>query len=395
MDIFIIGCKGIPANYGGYETFVEQLTLGKQNDDIKYHVACRTNKKSEDANRFEYNNADCFKVYVPNVGPAQAILYDMKSVRESVNYSKIHKIKDPIFYILGCSMGPGISQSVRLIHNINGRVYINPDGHEWMRAKWNYFVRRYLRYSEKIMIRKSDLIICDSDSIEKYVNKTYKKYAPNTIFIAYGATVENSKLEDHNLKVFNWLSKNNLTQDQYYLIVGRFVPENNYETMITEFMKSETRKDLVIITNYAGNKYFQDLKQRTKFDKDKRIKFVGTVYDAELLKKIRELSFGYLHGHSVGGTNPSLLEAMSSTKLNLLYNVGFNHEVAQDSAFYWTLEAGDLSHLINEMENISPEEIDKFDKRSTDRIINSYSWEKIIYQYEKLFFQQNYKKSLK
>lgn len=105
-DVFIIGCRGLPASYGGYETFVEQLTHGKKNEHIHYHVACRTNLRSENNRHFKYNNADCFKVYVPQIGPAQAIYYDLIAVRKSVKYAKKNNILKPIFYVLGCSVGP-------------------------------------------------------------------------------------------------------------------------------------------------------------------------------------------------------------------------------------------------------------------------------------------------
>lgn len=105
--------------------------------------------------------------------------------------------------------------------------------------------------------------------------------------------------------------------------------------MIREFIKSKSKKDFVLITNVEQNKFYDQLLQDTGFDKDPRVKFVGTVYDQELLKYIRENTFAYFHGHEVGGTNPSLLEALASTKLNLLLDVGFNREVGEDGAIYW------------------------------------------------------------
>ena len=118
--------------------------------------------------------------------------------------------------------------------------------------------------------------------------------------------------------------------------MGRFVPENNYEVVIKEFMKSNTKKDLVIITNITKNKFYEKLKENTSFYKDSRIKFVGTVYDQQLLKKIREKAYCYIHGHEVGGTNPSLLESLAMTKINLLLDVGFNREVAMEGAIYFS-----------------------------------------------------------
>ena len=154
-------------------------------------------------------------------------------------------------------------------------------------------------------------------------------------------------------------------------------------------MKSKTNKNFVLITNVEKNEFFEFLKAKTNFDKDNRIKFVGTVYDQELLKKIRENSYGYIHGHEVGGTNPSLLEALASTKLNLLLDVGFNKEVGEDGAFYWNKEDGNLSALINELDNISQADIEEMSNKAKKRIKDNYSWELIINKYEDRFKEKN------
>ena len=147
-----------------------------------------------------------------------------------------------------------------------------------------------------------------------------KKYKQNTTYIAYGANIDNNFMINQE-KLDVWYKSNKIEKNNYYLIVGRFVPENNFEIMIREFMISNSKKDLVIITNLENNKFYDNLKKNTDFEKDLRIKFVGTVYDQELLKAIRINAYAYIHGHSVGGTNPSLLEAMATTKINLLLNV--------------------------------------------------------------------------
>ena len=136
------------------------------------------------------------------------------------------------------------------------------------------------------------------------------------------------------------------------------------------------------------NKFFEELKEKTNFDKDERIKFVGTVYDSELIKKIRENAFAYLHGHSVGGTNPSLIEALATTELNLLYDVGFNKEVGEDGALYWTKENGDLASIIDKSEKISSEERKLYSEKAKKRIFEQYSWKKIINDYEELYIKR-------
>lgn len=381
-NVFIIGAKGIPANYGGFESFVEQLTARKENQDIHYYVACRRDLSENKDDTFEYNDATCFNVDVPDVGPAKAILYDVNAFKWTMNYIKKNNIQDAIVYVLACRMGPFIKHFKKQLQQYNGTLFVNPDGHEWLRAKWSAPVRKYWKYSERLMVKHADLLICDSQNIEKYIQNDYKQYSPKTTYIAYGSDIIKSTLMDNDQVVTDWYTKHAVKLNNYYLIVGRFVPENNYETMIREFMDSDTDKDLVIISNVEKNKFYADLQVKTNFESDARIKFVGTVYNAELLKYIRENAFAYFHGHEVGGTNPSLLEALGSTKLNLLLDVGFNREVGKDGAIYWTKKHGNLAKIINDMDNLSEEKISDLDKASSKRIIDQFDWNIIIRKYE-------------
>jgi len=380
-NIFIIGSNGIPANYGGFETFVENLTYKKISKNIKYHVACL----AKDNKEFEYNNARCFNVKVPNIGPAKAIYYDLAALGKSIKYIKNNKITNVTIYLLGSTIGAFMGYYKRKLQKMKIKLYVNPDGCEWKRDKWNYFVKKYLKLSEKVMVKHADLTICDSINIEKYIKEEYKKYSPNTTFIAYGSDIQENETKESIKQLEDWYNQKNVTKNEYYLIVGRFVPENNYETMIKEFIKSNTKKDLVIITNVEENKFYEELKQKTNFDKDKRIKFVGTVYNDTLLKQIRKNAYGYIHGHEVGGTNPSLLEALATTNLNLLYEVNFNKEVAKQAALYWNKEENNLSSLLNNTEHMSKEEINQLGIKAKNRIKEEYSWEKIVKQYESIF----------
>ena len=381
QHVFIVGSKGIPGNYGGYETFVDRLTEYHQNNpNLKYHVAC----KAKDTKTFEYHNADCFDVKVPSIGPAQAIYYDVAALNQCVRYIKRHNIQHPIVYILACRIGPFAAHFQRVIHKLGGKLYINPDGHEWMRAKWSAPVRKYWKISEQLMTKHCDLLICDSKNIEDYIHDEYGKYNPKTTFISYGAETRKSKLADDDPKLIAWYKEKGLSPKSYYLVVGRFVPENNYETMIREFMKSHSKRDFALITN-VSDKFLEELKEKTHFDQDPRIKFVGTVYDKELLMKIRENAYGYFHGHEVGGTNPSLLEALGSTDLNLLLDVGFNREVAENSALYWTKQSGNLASLVDWADGMNADEISELGKKASLRIVEAYSWQHIADEYEGCF----------
>lgn len=405
QHVFLVGAKSLGA-YGGYETFVNKLTEYHQNNDkIKYHVACKANgdgcmdetkikgvSKISDT-EFLYHNARCFKIHIPNIGSVQAIYYDVMALRECCKYIKDNKIIHPAVYIMACRIGPFAKSFYKKIHKLGGKVYLNPDGHEWLRAKWPAPICKYWKISEQMMVKFCDLVICDSINIEKYIHKCYdgkgiKGANPKTTFVAYGADMTPSKLADDNPTLVNWYKEKGLKEKEYHLVVGRFVPENSFEIIIREFMASHSKKDLAIITT-ANEKFLEQLEKKLHFKKDKRVKFVGTVYDQELLKKIRENAGAYFHGHTVGGTNPSLIEALGSTDLNLLVDVGFNREVAEDCALYWSRKKGTLAKLIDCIDAMEPEEIKKLGKKAKKRVAGEYTWEKITGMYEKLFLKQN------
>lgn len=402
QHVFLIGAKSLGA-YGGYETFINKLTEYHQgNTRLKYHVACKKNgdgckdpAKTDGAaitsdHTFTYHNAECFQIHIPEkLGPVQAIYYDVKALEESIKIIKEQKIKHPIVYIMACRIGPFMKRFYKEIHKLGGRVYLNPDGHEWMRAKWSALIRKYWKISEQIMVKWSDLVICDSINIEKYIHESYDGKGiggrnPKTTFIAYGAETRKSKLADDDEKLLAWYREKCLNPKEYYLVVGRFVPENNYRIMIREFMQSNSKKNFAIITN-VNEKFLNELESELHFQSDSRIKFVGTVYNQELLMKIRENAYGYFHGHEVGGTNPSLLEALGSTNLNLLLDVGFNREVAEDAAVYWTKDVGNLAGLIDKADEMSADEIGELEVRAKRRIAEKYSWEYITNRYERTF----------
>lgn len=416
QHVFLVGAKSLGA-YGGYETFINKLTEYHQdNPYIKYHVACKANgdgcmdettlsgvtnkvKKKGKCVEFTYHNAHCFKIVIPEkLGPAQAIYYDVAALKKCCEIIESQRIDHPIVYIMACRIGPFMKHYYKEIHRLGGKIYLNPDGHEFLRAKWSRSIRKYWKKSEQMMVRWSDLVICDSVTIEKYIHEQYdgkcgkdargtketSGRSPKTTFIAYGAETKKSTLPDGNKRLLDWYERKGLSPHNYYLVVGRFVPENNYETMIAEFMKTKSKKDFAIITN-VNQKFLDELESKLHFRADKRIKFVGTVYDQELLMKIRENAYGYFHGHEVGGTNPSLLEALSSTDLNLLLNVGFNKEVAEDAALYWSKADGNLAKLIDKVDELSSGEIEALGAKAKKRIVEAYSWEFISSRYETIF----------
>ena len=379
QHVFIIGSRGLPAQYGGFETFVDQLVSHQVSPDIQYHVACLSNDQAYQ--HFDYKGVDCFTIKAPKLGPARVIAYDMMAINYALKLIKKQGIEQPIFYVLGNTIGAFVAPFARKIHKMGGRFYINPDGLEWKRAKWAKPIQAYLKYSEKIMTRHADLVISDNPGIESYIKEAYPW--SKTTYIAYGTDLSPTSLTSQDRKVREFYQKWQTQEKNYYLILGRFVPENNYETAIREFMTSSTKRDLVIICNHEGNPYFEELRARTGFDQDPRVKFVGTVYDQDLLKYIRKEAFAYIHGHEVGGTNPGLLEALAHTDLNLVLGVSFNQTVAKDTVHYWTKETGNLAHLINQVDPL--EDVSEWGQRAKANMKQNFTWEKIVGEYEELF----------
>jgi len=364
--VFIIGSKGLPACHGGFETFVENLTANKKSDSIQYHIACLGLKNEE----FTYNSTHCFRIKVPEwLGSARAVLYDILAVRRVFEIIKRENIQGAILYVLASRIGMFLCKNKRKLRKLGVKLLVNPDGLEFKRKKYNALVRCYWKISERFSVKSADLVVCDSKCIQNYIQKEYAKYKPETKFIAYGANTEKSTV----LNCDDWHRDNKTTPNDYYLVVGRAVPENNFGAIIREFNLSNSEKKLVIISNS---------KKRALSD---RVVFAGPIYDGELLKKIRENAFAYIHGHEVGGTNPSLLEAMASTKLNLLLDVCFNREVGGDVTLYWNKEKGSLARLIGEVDRMGKQEIDRFGELARGRILSEYSWEKIVGGYEGLF----------
>lgn len=377
--VFIIGSRGLPAKYGGFETFVEKLVEKQVSSQIQYHVACLSD--TEAFHHFDYKGADCFTIKPAQFGPARVIAYDMMAIRYSLSLVKKKQITQPIFYILGNTIGAFIALFARKIHSVGGHLFVNPDGLEWKRAKWSKPVQMYLKYSEKMMTKHADLIVSDNRGIEQYIQNTYPW--AKTTFIAYGTDTNLSTLTGHEKQVRDFFQKWQIQEENYYLIVGRFVPENNYEQIIREFMNSKTKRDLVIVCNHEGNPYFKELQKKIAFSQDKRIKFVGTVYEQDLLKYIRNQAFAYLHGHSVGGTNPGLLEALAQTNLSLVIDVTFNQQVAQDTVLYWDKKSNCLTKLIDQIDTQTNDA--SLGQEAKKNIKEHYTWEKIVSEYEDLF----------
>ena len=378
-NIIIIGSRGYEKEYGGWETFVTNLINNYNDKDTKFYVP-ELNHNKKNRNIEVRNGVTCPQIYVPKQGSMTMLTFALKATLYFKKYIKKEKLENVIMYTLGYRVGPLFTLIHKKLTKMGVKIVINPDGIEWKRAKWNILIKEYLKFSEKTMIKASDYVVCDSKNIEKYIKSKYDK---PTTFIAYGAYLKDVKDINKKTKVF--MDKHKIIKREYYLIVGRFVPENNYELIIKEYMKSDSKKDLVIVSNVEKNKFYESLKEKTGFDKDKRIKFVGPVYDQDILVRLRKNAKGYIHGHSAGGTNPSLLEALSITDVNILYDAVYNREVAEDAALYFNDEEGSLTKQIEMIEKFKSKEQNEYGEKARNRIKEEYTWEIVIKKYKKLF----------
>ena len=382
-DIIIIGARGYQNNYGGWETFVTNLIANYPKGKAKFHVPELTTDKTQKNKIIVKDNVICPQLYSPQAGFVTMFIYAIKALAKMKKYLKDNNLKNPIIYILGCRMGPIYRFLVKPLKKQHAQIYMNPDGLEWKREKWAWWIKQCFKISERSMVKHSDVIICDSMAIKNYIDTHYQKYHKPSAFIAYGAYLNPDIKKDNQIKAI--LKGNGIQEKNYYLIVGRFVPENNYELIIKEFMKSNTSKDLVIVSNVEENKFYQELQTKTNFPSDKRIKFIGSVYEKNTLNYLRKNAYAYIHGHSAGGTNPSLLEALSLTDINILYNAVYNVEVATFSALYFSKRENDLKKIIEKAEQFDTKTITKYSKLAKERIKSAYTWKIVVDKYQKLW----------
>ncbi len=381
-NIIIIGSRGYKFNYGGWETFVTEF-VNNNKDDVNFYIPKLVQEKELDKKIEKNNNVIINNIYVPKQGFATMFTFTIKSFNYFIKYLEKHQLKDTVVISLGCKIGPLMPKYYRKLHKLGVKIIMNPDGLEWKRDKWNYIIKKCFKISEKYCIKYSDYVVCDSKAIKEYIDNQYKKYNKPSKFIAYGAYLKDNNVSE---KTKEYLKENYKTKiDDYYLIVARFVPENNLELIINSFIKSKTKKKLLIITNVEMNKYYNYLLDKTNFNKDKRVLLPGAIYDQDLLREIRIGAFAYIHGHSAGGTNPSLLEALSTTDINILYDVPYNREVGDNSSLYFNDKEDSLTKIINDLEDINSKEKEKYSRLAKKRIKDDYTWDIVEEKYKELF----------
>ncbi len=356
MKIAIIGTVGLPAKYGGFESLAEYLTkhLGSTFDITVYCSSAFYKKKLKN-----YNGAQL--KYIPlNANGAQSILYDIISIFHAIFYADV-------LLILGVS-GCVVLPLVKLISS--KKIIVNIDGLEWKRAKWGKAAKWFLKYSEKLSVQYADTIIADNKVIQDYV---WDRYQVKSELIAYGADhTSNEALSKEVLNQFSFLN------EKYAFKVCRIEPENNVHIILEAFSECPGLT-LVMVGNWENSRYGSQLKQRyTVF---KNIHLINPIYDQNILNQIRSNCYVYIHGHSAGGTNPSLVEAMYLGLPIISYGAQYNIETTANKAIYFN----DKIELIKIVNSLKTDVLKVVAKDLQQLAIEKYTWEIISKQYASLF----------
>ncbi len=366
IKIAIIGTRGIPNNYGGFEQFAQYLSKGLAEKSCDVYVY---NSHNHPFKEKKWQNVNIIHKFDPEyrIGLAGQFIYDFNCILDS------RKRNFDIILQLGyttnsiwCFLLPKKSRKV-----------CNPDGMEWKRAKYPNFIKRFLKFAEKLAVKSNDILIADSEVIKKYYIDKYNK---KTFFIAYPAEI----IKNFDIDI---IKKYNLKPKKYFLLIARLQEDNNIETIIKGVIDSKIKYPLVIVGNYE-TKYGNYLKNKYI---DEYIVFVNAIYNAEILNNLRYFSAMYFHGHSAGGTNPSLLEAMATSCLICANDNPYNRSVLNENALYFK-KSSDIKKILDE--EIFKVDFSNLKHENLLSIEQNYNFQKIIDEYYNVFFDLlNKKKS--
>lgn len=353
MKIAIIGTRGIPNNYGGFEQLAEFLSAGLVrlgHEVTVYNSSLHPYKEST------YKGVSLIICKDPEnkIGTAGQFLYDMNCILDC-------RKRD---YDAILQLGYTSSSIWSFLFPRKARIVTNMDGLEWKRSKYSSTVKRFLKYAEKLAVKNSHVLIADSLAIKTYLKEKYNKEA---VYISYGAEIP-SLYEEAILQKFK------LVKDGYFLVIARMEPENNIEVIIKGYLQSKHEKPL-IITGNINNNFGCYLSSTYSSDK---VRFIGAVYDLYILNQLRHYCSLYFHGHSVGGTNPSLLEAMASGALICAHRNDFNAAVLGPDAYYFSDEM-EVAKIMNT--EVEEKKVTAWKEDNLEKIAANHSWEKIINAY--------------
>lgn len=358
MHLAILGTRGIPARYGGFETFAEEIAVRLQEKGIEVTVYC---EKGCNVPPIElYKGVRLVYISSPRLGPFTTIFFDLCCLIAARN-------QHDVVYMLGY----GASLFCFMPRLWGKSVWINMDGIEWARTKWSLPARLWLRIMERIAMWTPNRIIADAVAIKDHLQQRHKRL-PQTSVVPYGAPVV-LNADSHLLNEWD------LVPDGYYLVVCRLEPENHVLEILQGYAASNSALPLIVLGNYqTGTAYVQKLLAIA----DSRIRLIGTVYDPEKLQALRFHARAYFHGHSVGGTNPSLLEALGCGNAVIAHDNAFNYEVAEKAALYFA-SSTDIPGLIQRLES---DEAMRKEMRTMARevVAKRYTWELITDAYLQL-----------
>ncbi|MEO5572629.1 MAG: DUF1972 domain-containing protein [Bacteroidia bacterium] len=361
MKIAFVSTRGIPNNYGGLEEFAEHVSVGlvkKGHDVIVYNPNSHPYKKDT------FFGVRIKKKFSPEkkIGTAANFIYDYLSLRDAIN--------EKCDAVLICGYTTA-SVSFYISPFKKSKIITNIDGLEWKRSKWSPFIQRLTRWFEKIAVKKSHALVADNIGIEKYLDENFHK---PSYFIPYAANIisaNESVLEKYNLK-----------KSAYHVMIGRLEPENNIEMILDGVVQSLSEIPCIVFANFK-TKYGQHLVN--KYRTCSKIIFSGWASGQETLCQLRHFARIYFHGHSVGGTNPSLLEAMAAGTYIAAHDNVFNKNVLGADALYFG-SADDVKNLIDGFENHAPQR-PVFEANNLEKIKTFYNWDNITDMYEKMFFE--------
>jgi glycosyltransferase involved in cell wall biosynthesis len=360
LKIAILGTRGIPNNYGGFEQCAEYLALGMTTKGFEVTVY---NSHNHPYKQDTWNGAKIIHRYDPEykLGSAGQFIYDFNCIMD------IRKRDFDVILQLGYASSSVWGWLLPRRHTI---VTTNMDGLEWKRTKYSRLVKAFLLYAEKLAVKHSDYLIADSIGIQNYLEE---KYSQKSTFIPYGADIfqnpDESILAEYSLEAYG-----------YDMLLARLEPENSIEIILDGVVLANNNCIFLVVGKH-DTKHGEYLK--AKFMEHENIKFMGAIYNLSTLSNLRYFSNLYFHGHTVGGTNPSLLEAMASGSLVCANNNPFNRFILNDDALYFS-DANDVAKVLTNTNKTEPT-YNVMIANNFDKIKIKYSWEMIINQYASHF----------
>ncbi|MDR1624466.1 MAG: DUF1972 domain-containing protein [Tannerellaceae bacterium] len=354
-QVAIVGTQGVPASYGGFESLVENIIGENCSPNIQYTVFC----SGKDMRDKKETYKGCRLIYIPlHANGVQSIAYDILSMLRAIRGYDV-------ILVLGTS-GCMFLPILKLLSS--SRMIINIDGLEHRRGKWSKLERWVLKYSEAMAVKYADVIVADNKGIQDYVTETYNT---SSTLIAYGGDHVDRNVPE---KLQNtYLTGYGLKRNKYAITVCRIEPENNCHIILEAFARNPQRT-FVFVGNWDHNKYARHLKE--KYARYTHIVILDAIYNLDILYTLRVNAGMYIHGHSAGGTNPSLVEAMFFGRPILAYNVTYNKETTNNEAYYFS-DNEELSRLIIR-ENLSGGQMKEYAQAN-------YTWKRIAIQYEALY----------